>query len=140
MKPPAIIIDTREQKPYRFPSSITKSLKTGDYSIDGLEDKVTVERKTKMDAYGTFGKGRQRFMKELQRLAGFDYSAIVIESSLTEFLNPPQYSEMNPKSAIGSVLAWSVKYNIHVFFTDNRIMGNALTAKILEKYWKYSNE
>lgn len=133
-----IIIDTREQKPYWFPNSIVKTLKTGDYSIAGLEDKVAVERKTKMDAYGSFGKGRKRFLKELKRLAGFDYSAIVIESSLTEFLNPPKYSELNPKSAIGSVLAWSVKYDIHIFFTDNRQMGNALTFKILEKYWKYS--
>lgn len=140
MKPPVIVIDTREQKPYRFPNSIIKSLKTGDYSIEGLEDRVTVERKTKIDAYGTFSNGRQRFLKELQRLADFDYPAIVIESSVKDFLVTPKFSKMNPRSAISSILAWSVKYKIHVFFTDNRLMGNAVTAKILEKYWKYANE
>jgi len=55
-----VVIDTREQLPYEFEDSITRTLQTGDYSIFGYEDQVTVERKTKADAYGTIGRGRTR--------------------------------------------------------------------------------
>ena len=137
MNAPTIIIDTREQKPYRFDNSITKKLNAGDYSIKGLETVIAVERKTKADAYGTFGKGRARFERELKRFAEFDYKAIVIESSLTDFLKPPAFSKMLPGSAVNSVLAWTIKYRIHVFWACDREHGNAVTVRILEKYWKY---
>jgi DNA excision repair protein ERCC-4 len=134
------VIDTREQLPYEFEDSITRTLQTGDYSIFGYEDQITVERKTKADAYGTIGKGRTRFIKELERMTELKYSAIVVESSLCNFIKPPRFSQLNPNSAIQSLIAWSIRYNVHVFFADNRIMGNWLTLKILEKFGKEINE
>ena len=78
MKKPEYIVavDTREQKPYRFPHSEVKTLATGDYSIVGLEDQVAIERKSKEDAYSSLGQGRDRFERELERLSKFDYAAI----------------------------------------------------------------
>ena len=135
-----VVIDTREQLPYEFEDSITRTLQTGDYSIFGYEDQITVERKTKADAYGTIGKGRTRFIKELERLREIDYSAIVVEASLTNFVEPPRFSQLNPKSAINSLLAWSIRYGVHIYFADNRVMGNLLTLRILERYWKKLHE
>ena len=135
-----VVIDTREQLPYEFEDSITRTLQTGDYSLFGYEDQITVERKTKADAYGTIGKGRTRFIKELERLSEIDYSAIVVEASLSNFVEPPQFSQLNPKSAINSLLAWSIRYGVHIYFADNRVMGNLLTVRILERYWKKLNE
>ena len=135
-----VVIDTREQLPYEFEDSITRTLQTGDYSLFGYEDQITVERKTKADAYGTIGKGRTRFIKELERLREIDYSAIVVEASLTNFVEPPRFSQLNPKSAINSLLAWSIRYGVHIYFADNRVMGNLLTLRILERYWKKLNE
>ena len=135
-----VVIDTREQLPYKFEDSITRTLQTGDYSLFGYEDQITVERKTKADAYGTIGKGRTRFIKELERLREIDYSAIVVEASLSNFVEPPRFSQLNPKSAINSLLAWSIRYGVHVYFADNRVMGNLLTLRILERYWKKLHE
>ena len=135
-----VVIDTRERLPYEFEDSIIRTLQTGDYSIFGYEDQVTVERKTKADAYGTIGKGRTRFIKELERLREIDYSAIVVEASLSNFVEAPQFSQLNPKSAINSLLAWSIRYGVHVYFADNRTMGNLLTLRILERYWKKLHE
>ena len=135
-----VVIDTREQLPYEFEDSITRTLQTGDYSLFGYEDQITVERKTKADAYGTIGKGRTRFIKELERLREIDYSAIVVEASLSNFIEPPRFSQLNPKSAINSLLAWSIRYGVHIYFADNRMMGNLLTLRILERYWKKLNE
>ena len=135
-----VVIDTREQLPYEFEDSITRTLQTGDYSIFGYENQITVERKSKADAYGSIGRGRTRFVKELERLSEIDYSAIVVEASLSNFVEPPQFSQLNPKSAINSLLAWSIRYGVHVYFADNRVMGNLLTLRILERYWKKLNE
>ena len=135
-----VVIDTREQLPYEFEDSITRTLQTGDYSLFGYEDQITVERKTKADAYGTIGRGRTRFIKELERLSEFDYSAIVVEASLSNFVEPPRFSQLNPKSALNSLLAWSIRYGVFIFFADNRVMGNLLTLRILERYWKKIDE
>lgn len=135
-----IIIDTREKTPYIFQNSITKALPTGDYSIKGLEDQIIVERKTKSDCYGSLGQGRKRFEKEFIRMAEFDYAALVIECSLTDFLTPPEYSQMNPKSAINSLISWSIHYGVHVHFCDSREYSRAMTYQILRKYWRLKGD
>ena len=96
---PIIIVDTREQKPYRFDQfEVTvKALATGDYSLAGLENQVAIERKTKNDAYSSIGRARARFERELERLARLRYAAIVIEASLTDFLQAPRFSGMNSR-------------------------------------------
>lgn len=132
-----VAIDTRERKPYRFPRSEVKTLPTGDYSIVGLEEQIAIERKTKSDAYSSLGQGRARFERELERLARFDYAAVVIETSLPDFLRAPAFSRMNPRAATNSIIAWSVKYRVCVFFAGDRRHGNALTQRLLEKYWRY---
>lgn len=132
-----VAIDTRERKPYRFPRSEVKTLPTGDYSIVGLEEQIAIERKTKSDAYSSLGQGRARFERELERLSRFDYAAVVIETSLPDFLRAPAFSRMNPRAAANSIIAWSVKYRVCVFFAGDRRHGNALTQRLLEKYWRY---
>ena len=131
-----IIIDTREQKPYKLPNSITATLQTGDYSLKGFEDKITIERKTKTDAYGSLGKGRKRFEREFIRLSGFDYAAVIIECSAKNFIIKPKYSRLNPKSAINTLVSWSIRYGVHVWFASDRKIGRFLTYRMLEKYWK----
>lgn len=138
-----IITDSREQKPYKFPKSaksVTQALDTGDYSLAGYEDKITIERKSKADAYGSLGSGRSRFKREILRMAKFDYAAVVIEASLEDFLIPPPYSQLKSKSAINSFISWSVKYGVHIFFAGNRQHGRTLTYRILEKWWKHKKE
>jgi len=135
-----VAIDTREQRPYRFTRAEVKTLQTGDYSIVSLEDQVAVERKNKADAYASLGQGRARFERELARLAAFDYAAIVVETTLPDFLIVPVFSQMNPKAAMNSIIAWSVKYRVCVFFAGDRAHGNALTYRLLEKYWRYRQE
>lgn len=135
-----IVIDTREQRPYEFPGAVVQTLPTGDYSIVGLEDQVAVERKSKADAYSSLGNGRARFRREVERLAEFDYAVIVVEDTVQGFLTRPPHSKMNPRSAIGSLLAWSVRYRVPVFFAGDRRHGQALTHKLLQMYWKYRGE
>ena len=135
-----IAVDSREQKPYLFPGCQVKTLKTGDYSIVGLEHQIALERKTKEDAYASLGRSRARFERELERLSKLDYAAVVIESSLPEFLHPPPFTRLSPRAAIGSLIAWAVKYQVGMFFAGDRCHGQALTRQLLEKYWRYYQE
>jgi len=138
-----IVIDTRESLPYEFPApvkTVTKKLDAGDYSLEGFESFIIIERKTLADAYGTIGQGRERFVKELEKFKNYEYAAIVIESDLKNFLQPPPYSKLNPKSAINSLLMWSIRYKTYVFFAHNRDYGMTLTLRLLEKFKKFYME
>ena len=135
-----MVIDSREQCPYRFKNAVVKGLKAGDYSIEGFEDRIAVERKSREDAYSSLGTGRARFERELKRLSHYEYAAIVIECDLLSFLEAPPFTMMNPKAAINSLISWSVKYKVHIFFASTRRHARAVTYRMLEKFWKYKGE
>jgi len=137
-----IKIDTREKLPYSFidiePMSkiIYGKLDTGDYSVAGLENNVCVERKSMADLFGSVGNGRARFEREMQRLSAFDYAAIVVESDIqTWFMNPPIRSKMNPKSVFRTVIAWSQRYNVHIWPMFNRQAAEKITYLILKRFY-----
>jgi ERCC4-type nuclease len=132
-----IAIDTREQLPYAFPCPAEhKGLKTGDYSIVGLEDKVCVERKSLTDLFSSVGTGRARLENEMIRMSSFDYAALVIESSLAcIFTNPPARSQMNPKSVFRTLIAWSQRYNVYIWPMWERAAAEKTTYLILKRFY-----
>jgi DNA excision repair protein ERCC-4 len=137
--PPGLVvaIDTREQLPWRFagPTQAT-TLHTGDYSIVGLECRIAIERKSQADAYGSIGGGRERFEREWARLAELDFAAVVVESSLDGFLVPPERSQLHPRAAIGTLVAWSIRYGVHVIFASDRRHAEAWASLALRKFFE----
>jgi ERCC4-type nuclease len=133
-----IIIDSREQRPYKFQTPAIKgTLDTGDYSIVGLEHLIAIERKTLDDLIGCLCTGRERFERELHRGEALDYFAMVVECSLSDLVNGSYRSKMTPKSAIQSLMAFSVRYNrLPVFFAENREYGARVTESLLLKFAK----
>jgi ERCC4-type nuclease len=144
MNMPPIIIDTREQTPYHFssidpiPETITATLKTGDYSLAGFENRIAIERKSAPDLFGSMGRGRVRFEKEFARLAVMEYACLMIEDDWINILqNPPVYSRMNRRSVFWTCQAWSVKYGVHVCWGHHRKLAEKLTYRLLSDFWKY---
>ena len=136
---PTILVDTRERLPLCFgaqPIRVT-TLRTGDYSVEGLADVVSIERKSLADLFGCIGQSRKRFERELGRLAALKYGAIVIETSLGSVLAGPNYSQVHPNAAFGSLMAWSVRWRLPVFFCDSRELAAMTVMKLLEKCAKY---
>jgi DNA excision repair protein ERCC-4 len=132
---PVILIDTREQLPYSFKTeSRTARLETGDYSLLGAENRVGIERKTLGDLVGSLSCGRERFEKELARARGFEYFAIIIESSFSELAGGVYRSNMNPRAAVQSLLTFSIRYGLPVFFAGSRENGSEITESLLLKY------
>jgi ERCC4-type nuclease len=135
-----LVIDSRENLPYSWQGvrSISKALPAGDYSVLGLEARVAIERKTLIDAYGTFGRGRDRFERELARLSQMDFAAVVIEASMLEALTrpPPKVQKFTPKHFNRAVCAWSQRFGVHFWFCDCRALAQRQTYILLERFWR----
>ena len=132
-----ILIDTREQRPYNFenPSEVG-TIPIGDYSIAGLENHIALERKELNDLIGCLTTDRDRFERELFKGRSLDYFGLVIECSLSDLVNGRYRSEMNPKSAIQSLLTFSVRYRLPVWFCESREYAQRITESLLCKYVK----
>ncbi|HEY1189545.1 MAG TPA: ERCC4 domain-containing protein [Gemmata sp.] len=148
-----VLIDTREQLPFSFeglmcdkadgggPLTVETqraTLRSGDYSLYGFETLVAIERKSLSDLYGTLGQGRERFERELERLAAMRWAAVVIEADLAEIITqPPPHSQLDPKTVFRSILAWSVRYpNVHWLPCGDRRLAEVTTFRLLERFVK----
>jgi ERCC4-type nuclease len=149
-----IIVDTREQRPFTFreiktpavPFTVTTgTLDTGDYSVETdllatPGDKIVVERKSLADLYGSLSAGRVRFAREAERLAEYGYAAIVIEADYPTIMQPSNVlrypTSMNPRSVIATLIAWSQRYDIHVYACPGRHFAEQLTYRLLERWFR----
>ncbi len=134
-EPINIIIDSREQRPYQFTLPVeVAGLKVGDYSLAGFEAEVAVERKSINDLIASLSSGRDRFERELERGRALDYFALVIEADIKDVIQGRYRSKMNPEAAFQSLLAFSVRYRLPVFFAGDRQTGQEITESLLVKY------
>lgn len=143
--PFTIGVDTREQLPYDFASVknpilpfsvIGATLETGDYTAIGHEAELCVERKSKADAFKSFGDDRERFEREIVRMSAYRFAAVIIEAEWSEiFTEPPRHSQrMRPKTILASALAWSQRYGVHFYAVPGRGFAEQLTYRIIERW------
>lgn len=146
-----VVIDTREQKPFTFKGIIcdkidgggelivtTKrgTLRSGDYSLEGFEDSLAVERKSLSDLYSTLSQGRARFERELARLASYRFAAVVIEADWSEVCTaPPPRTRFTPKAVFRSIIAWTVRFPVvHWIPAGPRRLAEITTFRLLERF------
>jgi len=129
-----IIVDTREQKPYDFGAILTEKccLRAGDYSIQGLEQSIAVERKTVDDFVSSIIHERERFFAELSLLQAYDHACIVVESNLTDILAARYHSKTHPSSVLGTIVSIHLRFGIPVFLCDDRAGGQIFTLRYLK--------
>jgi hypothetical protein len=132
---------SRSRKLYKIQTARVH-LATGDYSLVGMETRVAVERKSLADLFMTLGKGRARFGRELERLAAFEFAAVVVEAEWsTVLMAPPERSRLDPRTIFHSVAAWSVRYpRVHWFTVPGRAMGEVTTARLLDWFYRTYGE
>lgn len=163
--PFTVLIDTKEQHPFAFecitadanrnyaPMIVpTRFLSLGDgwadYSIDGWQGHVHIERKSIHDAHGTilgWGERRERFEHELKNLASIECAAVVVECSLGELIaEAPEHGKKskreNAKILHRSVMSWSQEYRVPWHFCDNRQLAEITTYRILQRFWEKAND
>jgi len=119
-----IIIDTREQTAYAFDSqrfsTVRRALPAGDYSLDGSETRVAVERKSMPDFVSTVIRARKRFHAELRKLAEYEHACIVVEGSLRDLLEGRYPGGAHPNALLGSVVSIVVDFGVPVYFCGDR--------------------
>jgi len=109
-----------------------------DYTIEGMEEEVQVERKSLEDLYGTLGGRRDDFEAEIARLNLCRFAAVVIEASWAEILfSPPSHSKLLPKTVSRTVQSWSIRYPaVHWFTCAGRQHAEAFTFQVLNMFWR----
>ena len=132
---PTVVIDTREQEPYVFGpervKSIRRALPAGDYSIEGLETQVAVERKTLDDFVSTAIWSRARFHRELARLGAYPASCVVVEGGLDDLLRGRFRSNAHASAILGAAVSIIVDHGVPVFFCSNRQAARAFVERYL---------
>lgn len=89
---------------------------------------VAIERKSVADLMGSLGVGRERFEKEMARLAKIRWRFLVIEGEMREIAAGTRFSTLTPKQIMSPLLSWQTKYGLHVVPTVDR----AWAARIVE--------
>lgn len=133
---PVIVVDTREQEPLEFQrlTSVRGSLTTGDYSVAGLEDLFSIERKTVGDLVGCcMGDNRERFERELHRLRGYRFKRLLVVGSEAEILAGEYHSNIKPQAVMATLCAFEVRYDLPVVFVPSPENG----ARLIERWAFY---
>jgi DNA excision repair protein ERCC-4 len=133
---PVIVIDTREQDPLPFErlASVRGTLQTGDYSVAGLQDQFSIERKTVSDLVGCcMGDNRERFERELHRLRGYRFKRLLVVGSEAEILAGQYHSNIKPNAVLATVWAFEVRYDLPVVFVQTAKAG----ARLVERWAFY---
>ena len=136
-KPEIMLIqDSRENLGYgplfSFPYEVG-TLETGDYSLQGFESLIAIERKTLDDLVGCLTKSRKRFESELKRSRLLHRFWVIVECSPQEILTGNYSSQANPKAIWESIMAFQIRYT-NFLFAYNRLMGARMTESLLNKY------
>jgi len=147
-----VIIDTKEKYPWALTSSYIlgtefRHLDTGDYTVEGFEDKLCIERKRTVNEIAQ-NLHEKRFGAQLERMAEFPHKYILIESSIQKVIEYPFLEDLPPKILkkirvrgryiLKCLNRIQVKYNIHIVYcgnTDNAIwVATNIMREVVDLY------
>jgi len=113
----------------------TVTLETGDYTIAGYEDILTIERKADFSELWVNYMNKDRFDDECARLSMFKYAFLIIEASLEDDifqLSPPQIKTNVPGSAlIRWIINLCIKNRIQLIFAGQ--CGRRIAKNIFQE-------
>jgi len=145
---PVVLVDSREQMPFllmdNHPNWIggvrRVALDAGDYSVEGMEEILALERKSMTDVISSTMTGRARFIRSCSRLAKYRWKAILIEATYEDMKTA--YHDMNteahPNAVCGTLDAIEAKFGIPILYTSrNRLLATEKAASWLSKHFTY---
>lgn len=126
------IQDRREQTPISLAPlrTIEGTLRTGDYSVQGYEDRICAERKSLVDLVSCVTHQRERFEDCIARMKKIECSAIFVEAEWCDIDLKRYHGSCNPLSVYGSLMSW-MGQGINILFTGDRQRAGLLIARYL---------
>ena len=143
-----IIQDTREQSPFDFSfydcEVAIATLKTGDYTLEGYEQIICIERKKSPSELATnLGKYKERFENELERMREFKHKYIVCEFNEEELRKFPhnakipnrikKYIRMNGKYMRKKLYEYEEEYDVPVIFCEDKSEAESKVIEIFQQ-------
>ncbi|MQF98248.1 MAG: hypothetical protein FI729_01785 [SAR202 cluster bacterium] len=145
-----VIKDTREQEGYYFSAygsclgMVEQKLDTGDYAIQGLEDKCCIERKGCIEELAiNLGKTKHAFLNEIERMKSFPHKFIILEFELSDLVNFPENSRIPEKNKaklkitgkymLKCLMEFQLYDDVHVLFCGNKRNGFLTVSSILKR-------
>ncbi len=136
---PHVLIDQREQCALRFSPAVTTErvlLDVGDYSLRGMSDAVTIERKRNGEIQSCAGVDRERFIAQIERMRQYPVRHIVLEASWSEVSLGISRSNINPLSVIGTLVKFASDWNIPCWFCEDAAGAALCVERILVREHK----
>ena len=139
-----IIVDTREQKPWSFSHHVTANhkLDTGDYSIEGLEHILSIERKRNVAEFAN-NITERRFKDVIDRLSKIPHSFILFEFDFDKIMSFPIGSDIpkkiwdkirvSPSFIIKNIIDLQIEHNINIIFCGNSANAETIALAIMKK-------
>jgi ERCC4-type nuclease len=143
-----IIIDTREQQPWEFSHHTTaiKKLDTGDYSIEGLETLLCIERKKSVSEIAN-NITEKRFKDVIERMSQYKYSFMLFEFDLEDILIYPVGSNVpkrmwdkiriSPNFILKNLIEFQLLNNIKIIFCGSPSNAEKMSLSIMNKIYEF---
>ena len=143
---PVVLIDSRERYPFnfnRFPNWIAdqkkQKLNVGDYSVQGMENLLTIERKSLSDLITTLMQQRPRFFRLCEKMTKYRWRALFVEASYEDIKSPyGEYTKAHPNAVSGTLDALEAKFGIPVVYASRyQELAEEKAASWLSKHFTY---
>lgn len=141
-----VLVDTREKQPWDLASSRVLGrefvkLDTGDYTVEGLEDKLCIDRKASVSELAQ-NVTTKRFINELKRIKDYPHAFLLLEFTAEETFDFPYSSDLPPKVKAkirmnGNFLMrclsrMQIKYGFNIIFAGNRNNAERIAINLME--------
>ena len=142
-----IIVDTREQKPWSFEhhAKANHKLDTGDYSIEGLENLVAIERKRNVAEFAN-NITEKRFVDVVERLSQIKYAFILFEFDMKDIVQYPIGSDIpkrlwnkiriSPAFILKHIVDLQIEHNIKIIFCGDSNNAEKVALSLMRKIYK----
>jgi ERCC4-type nuclease len=130
-----VIRDTREQTGWQFTAGKTclgtkaGTLKTGDYTVEGYENLLSIERKGSVQEFAQ-NLMDDRFFREMERMKEYKYAYLVLEFTAEDLFNYPESANIpsaakarirtNGNFLMSKTMHLQNNYPIKVFFAGRK--------------------
>jgi ERCC4-type nuclease len=142
-----IIVDSREQQPWEFAHQVTAvhKLDTGDYSIEGLENVLCIERKKSVSEIAN-NITEKRFKDVIERMSQYKYSYMLLEFDLDDIFNYPVGSEIprrlwnkikiSPNFIIKNLLEFQLLNKINIIYCGSASNAERISLSLMNKIYE----
>lgn len=125
-------VDTREQhsplfldKPPKGLVIVRDTLKNGDYSFVGGEDRFCIEKKYAGDLLSYCStemeeKTKPKMQRFVDMISKGGWVGIVIEERMSDVFKWQEHTKISPESVRGALTKFAIDYGVHVHFAGNR--------------------